>query len=147
VDSLYTVLPFLGGTWIPLDIPPSHEYEWWAKDQKEPILRIRTNEIGGNETITTIEYRDMYLGLDAGLDELNAQIKTFPNPVSDALNIQSNLPLEFLEILTLEGKKIQTFPCHGSMVYSIDCSLLSAGTYLLNVDFGSKRTQRLFVKQ
>src|SRR5574343_275353 len=54
-DSLYYTFPFIGATWIPLPIPSSHEYEWWTNGEKEPILRITTNDILGNETVNSIE--------------------------------------------------------------------------------------------
>ncbi len=147
VDSLYTVLPFFGGTWIPLDIPVSHEYEWWAKNQKEPILRFRTNEIAGNEVVTAIEYRDIYRGLDAGLDELSNALMLYPNPVSNELTIQTEVPCNAVDILSLDGKLIEHIEMMGTKSYTYNPSSLAPGTYQIKVHYDSKVLQRLFVKQ
>src|SRR5690606_27842121 len=48
------------GNWFGIPVPDSYIYEWLATGEKEPILRIRTSEIGGNEVVTAVEYKDYF---------------------------------------------------------------------------------------
>jgi hypothetical protein len=43
-----------------LDLPLTREYKWLAKTQHVPVLTITTREINGQETVTNVEYRDIY---------------------------------------------------------------------------------------
>jgi hypothetical protein len=66
-----------------IDIPLTREYKWLAKNQHVPVLTISTREINGQETITNVEYRDIYRRIirlathDAATD---AALSTYPNP-------------------------------------------------------------------
>jgi hypothetical protein len=65
------------------DLPITREYKWLAKTHHVPLLTITTQEIGGAETITGVQYRDIYrrivrLGIrDAATD---ATLNAYPNP-------------------------------------------------------------------
>jgi hypothetical protein len=130
IDSLYTELPFIGGTWIPLDIPASHQYEWWANGEKEPILRINTTEILGNETVTDIEYRDIYRPEVASISENNIsdQINIYPNPADEYIEIIAPLELETISIRNASGQTVY-FKNIGSKQLSIDISSFDTGFY------------------
>ena len=130
IDSLYTELPFIGGTWIPLDIPASHQYEWWANGEKEPILRINTTEILGNETVTDIEYRDIYRPEVASISENNIsdQINIYPNPADEYIEIIAPLELETISIRNASGQTVY-FKNIGSKQLSIDISSFETGFY------------------
>lgn len=137
MDSLYYTFPFIGATWIPIPIPASHEYEWWTNGQKEPILRITTNEILGNETVTAIEYRDIFRNLNAGLNELELAMDIYPNPVQNDLTISAQHSMNSIELIDASGKVIQHFELSNN-TFVMNVSELSAGTYQLLVksDFG-----------
>ncbi len=92
-------------TWIPLAIPDRHEYEWIANGEKEPILRITTSIVGGNETVTNIEYRDNEI---VGLDELESQFSIFPNPTNSTLTIEGIQQSMSYLILSNDGKVIRS---------------------------------------
>ncbi|GAB2847339.1 hypothetical protein GCM10027044_02950 [Hymenobacter ruber] len=65
------------------DIPLTREYKWLAKTQHVPLLTITTRTIGGTETVTGVEYRDIYRRIirtatrDAATD---AVLTASPNP-------------------------------------------------------------------
>ena len=65
------------------DLPVTREYKWLAKTQHVPVLTITTRLLAGQETITSVEYRDIYrrivrLGTrDAATD---AALAAYPNP-------------------------------------------------------------------
>jgi hypothetical protein len=67
-----------------LDLPVTREYKWLAKQQHVPVLTITTQEIAGRETITGVQYRDIYRRIvlptasrDAATD---AALAAYPNP-------------------------------------------------------------------
>ncbi|MBH8558391.1 T9SS type A sorting domain-containing protein [Hymenobacter negativus] len=65
------------------DIPLTREYKWLAKTHHVPLLTITTRTIGGTETVTGVEYRDIYRRIirtatrDAATD---AVLTAYPNP-------------------------------------------------------------------
>jgi len=131
IDSLYTELPFIGGTWIPLDIPASHQYEWWTNGQKEPILRISTSDVFGNETVTAIEYRDIFRPEFASVAELSNKIICYPNPVDQLLTLTTEVPIKAVYIYSTDGKLIESI---GAVVDNkVDLSFLPSGNYFVSV--------------
>jgi hypothetical protein len=146
-DSIYTELPFIGGTWIPLDLPLVHEYEWWANAEKLPVLKYTTNEVLGNEVVTAVEYRDQYLGLDAGIEELGIEMNMYPNPVKDVLHIQADLQVSQIDVTDQLGNIVSSQELIPANELFLDVSKLAAGTYIVNVYAGSIKATQLFVKQ
>ncbi len=130
IDSLYTELPFIGATWIPLDIPASHQYEWWTNGEKEPILRISTTEILGNETVTAIEYRDIFRPEFAGLidNDISSEVKIFPNPSDDKVEIIAPTELERLSIWNAAGQIVYENENSTSML-TLNVSAFESGNY------------------
>lgn len=68
-----------------LTLPLRREYKWLAKGVHVPVLTIITNQIAGQETVFSVEYRDIYRRLvraTATRDaELEAALTAYPNPV------------------------------------------------------------------
>ena len=66
-----------------ITLPTRREYKWLAKTIHVPVLTITTNEVAGIETITSVEYRDIYrrfvplAGRDAATQ---AVFSAAPNP-------------------------------------------------------------------
>jgi hypothetical protein len=132
IDSLYLELPFIGATWVPLDIPASHEYEWWTNGQKEPILRIRTSQIANNEAVTAIEYRDFYRPEFASLDEtMLSNVEVYPNPINDVLYVNNVQSLHELILIDIQGKEVLKASDLGSTSISLNVSSLETGIYHL----------------
>jgi hypothetical protein len=146
-DSLYYVFPILGGTWIPLSLPVTVEYEWLANGQKEPILKITTQKILNNETVTAIEYRDSYRGLDAGIETLSVEVGVFPNPVVSELTITAGETISSLRIVDASGKIQREEKDIHANKYVLDVSQLPNGVYEVQLFAGDKRGHGSFVKQ
>lgn len=69
----------------------------------------------------------------ASTNELDkSQLKIYPNPVSDVLNIDYSSTISKFIIFDLVGRKIGEFSNSGNL-NSIDVSNLSTGTYLLKI--------------
>ena len=131
--------------WIELPVPPSVEYEWIAKNELAPVLSIRTTNAGGNETVTQIKYRDIYLGLDAGINENTLNLNVGPNPVENELMIKGLKGDEIFDICSLDGKVVLSGKLMNQGSFAqIDMSTLHTGAYLLHVGKGTKSfTQRI----
>lgn len=136
-DSIYMDL-FGSPQWIGLPIPESNIYEWITIGEKEPILRISTSTVLGNETITSVTYRDNYLGLDASLDELGLSMVYYPNPVSDELHIELEEKGANYQLIDLKGRVV----AEGilGLTNTISVKELTVGSYLLQVNLGNKRS-------
>ena len=66
-----------------LDLPLTREYKWLAKTQHVPVLTITTREINGQETVTNVEYRDIYrriIRLGTRDVATDAVLAAYPNP-------------------------------------------------------------------
>lgn len=131
----------------PLDLPLVHEYEWWANGEGEPVLKIVTNEIAGNEVITSIEYRDIYLGLDAGIEENAITFDLYPNPSTDVLNIVSSSAMNQLNVVDLYGKIVRSEKMFGQGMAFIEVETLETGTYMLELQTEDGISTKTFIKQ
>ena len=66
-----------------ITLPTRREYKWLAKTIHVPVLTITTNEVAGQEVITSVEYRDIFrrfvplAGRDAATQ---AVLSAAPNP-------------------------------------------------------------------
>lgn len=142
LDSIY--FTFQGfGTWIPIPVPLTHEYEWRSTSDKESVMKIRTNEVMGTETVTAIEYRDNFNGL--GLKESTWKVAFYPNPVVNELHISTEEKAENFVIVDQAGriwKRISGL----SKDQVIDVSDLASGAYSLVVLFSKGYTTVKFVK-
>ena len=135
------------GTWIPLPIPPSSVYEWWATGELEPILRISTSDFGGTETVTDIEFRDSYDPQLAGISELVADVTIYPNPAQNVLNLDGVEIGSSFAIISSDGKLVQS----GSVASTsqlIQLNGLTPGSYTLFIkNANGTFAKSAFVKQ
>ena len=147
VDSIYYTFPIIGALWIPLPIPTSHEYEWWANGEKEPILRITTNEVLGNEVVTAIEYRDMNRYLDAGITDLTTDFKVFPNPATNEVNISVKQGMTGFKVFDSKGILIESKVLDMQTEAQIDVANYAVGVYQIQLISGTNSSVKTFVKR
>ena len=129
-DSIYQTF-FGTGSWF---APPSFtttEYEWWTTGKKEFLVRATVGGFGQNQT-PTIEYQDIYLGLDAGLSAPSFEISFYPNPAADWCYFQSVKPFDFLEIMDASGRVVLRHENAALQGY-FDISTLPNGTYTVRI--------------
>jgi hypothetical protein len=132
IDSLFLELPFIGATWVPLDIPASYEYEWWTNGQKEPLLRIRTSDVFGTETVTAIEYRDIYRPEFAQIEDVESvNVVVAPNPASDVLFLESSHKMNKISLMDAAGRIVYTQICNGLGNLYLPVSDVDRGLYSL----------------
>ena len=84
-----------------------------------------------NQT-TTIEYQDIYLGLDAGLSAPKLDISFYPNPASDWCYFQTAMPIDYLEIMDASGRIVLRHENAALQGY-FDISALPNGTYTIRI--------------
>lgn len=126
-DSVYISVQGFG-LWLPIPLPIAHEYEWRSTADKEAVMRIKTNEILGNETVTAVEYRDNFNGL--GLEELKLTMAVYPNPVVNELNVTMDQQVDYLVIVASNGQIMERVEVKNAQTV-IDVSELSTGAYQL----------------
>jgi hypothetical protein len=146
-DSIYTDVLILGGTWIPLDLPNVHEYEWWTNGELMPLLKFTTNDVLGNEVVSSIEYRDFYLGLDAGIEELNWNAEMYPVPATDLLTVRSEKNLTKATVVDQFGRQVLQENLSHTPWVVFDVSGLTPGVYTIRLFAGDFATSKKFIKQ
>ncbi|MNY35208.1 hypothetical protein D3C86_1695980 [compost metagenome] len=104
-------------------------------------MKIRTNEIMGNETVTAVEYRDNYLGLN----EVDVNVSFYPNPVINELHVSMAEPAESFVIVDRSGRICDRIP-GASKELVLDVSQLASGSYTLVILFSKGSTSVQFVK-
>ncbi|MBF9142210.1 hypothetical protein [Hymenobacter properus] len=85
----------VGGISQGFDVPVTREYKWLAKTHHVPVLTITTTLVAGQETVTNVEYRDIYRRIvrlstrDAATD---AALSAYPNPSAVGSPLLLSLP-------------------------------------------------------
>lgn len=131
VDSIYQTF-FGAGTWIAPPAFTTTQYEWWTTGKKEFLVRATVGGFGQNPGAPTIEYQDVYLGLDAGIATNEFLIDLYPNPASEWCFFSSSVPVEKLSVFNMNGERVLEHPTASVQGY-FDISNLSAGTYTICV--------------
>src|SRR6218665_1309020 len=125
VDSFYVSLNG-NGTWIPIPVPTSHTYEWRTLTEKESVMTISTSEVGGDEVVTNVEYRDNYNGL--GLDNNEVTLSIYPNPVADELKFELSSNTSHVSIIDSKGKVVYQSKLEANSG-SVDMTNFASGAY------------------
>lgn len=143
-DSVFLAIGGTTGFWLPLPIPMAYEYEWRAVEEKEPILLIKTALTLGSETVTAIEYRDQFLGL--GIGENNVEVTVGPNPANDKLIVSAAALIEQWSLVSMNGQVVRTSN-HLANTLTIDLSNLARGEYQLILQTSKGISCQKFLKQ
>ncbi|MBC6696603.1 hypothetical protein [Hymenobacter sp. BT190] len=72
----------VGTTSQGFDLPVRREYKWLATGQRVPLLTITTAQVGGQEVVSNVEYRDIYrrIVLKNGPSLAETALQLYPNP-------------------------------------------------------------------
>jgi hypothetical protein len=144
IDSI-SLEVFGQSMWIGVPIPDAHIYEWWTNGEKEAVLRIETSEVGGNEVVTNVEFRDNYNHNLVGIEEQEMNVEVYPNPVINDLHINGVETGANYSIVDMSGSIV----IQGvlSNQGTIDVRELASGSYSLILLNNSRLTQTTFVKE
>lgn len=114
----------------------------------QSMNKIQVQIAGGSSIATMTTYSDNFK-LEAGPDptgifdlKLNNQVSVFPNPVRDIMQIKSATPMKYIELYTLDGKKICLFNGHNKELIQVNNPIRTKGIYLLKISDISGNTVR-----
>lgn len=143
IDSIYQ--SFFGApSWFGAPPIQTIEYEWIGQNRKDVLLKIVVNNANGIEQVQSIEYQDVYLGLDASIDENKFIFSAYPNPIVDYINIKSTAPIKEASLFDAKGMKLEVITLFDKTELSIDLRDYSPGFYILNLDgYSSSQTIRV----
>jgi len=136
IDSVYQTF-FGAGTWFGTPPIARTEYEWFGLNKKEWLLKV----IMTNGNVTSVEYQEDYLGLDAGVEEMDLNNMIYPNPVHDFLTIENTTDLESVVVFDLKGKAIAEYASLELQQGQIDMRTFTSGYYL--VQLNSKQSSKI----
>lgn len=132
------------GTVFGLDIPVTYEYEWIAKNEKTPILRITTTELMGNETVVSIEYKDYdFLNIESLATD---KLIVYPNPATNELNLSWKLGRKNVKVYQLDGTLVCDFS-FDEKVEKFNISDLASGMYFLSIECEGESSTTSFIKE
>jgi hypothetical protein len=86
--------------------------------------------------VNIVEKSSLHCGESNGIAEVAAQnVSIYPNPVKNELFIQSEQPVEKVEIINLSGRTVETLRATSLQngAQSINVSSLPAGVYLVKI--------------
>jgi len=121
IDSIYETF-FGTGTWFGTPPTQTIEYEWIGQNKKDVLLKIVVANANGTDQIRTIEYQDIYLGLDASITENDFNATIFPNPTSEDVQVNSSTNLKQITINDSQGKLIKSLLNVYVKSYNLDLS-------------------------
>ncbi len=129
---------------VPIPVPESHEYEWRALEEKEPILLVKTSSIQGNEAVTSVQYKNNYtVGI---IEEEQVSVSIYPNPVQDWMLIESPTKFQEYSIFSTDGKLILDGKLANGAQQLIDVSSLKSGSYMIQLNSNAGVSVKNFVK-
>lgn len=132
IDSIYQTF-FGTGSWIGTPPIDRTEYEWWTNGKKEYLLKVVTTNFNGNQNISSIEYQEPYLGLDAGMDELSFELSLYPNPAEDLCFFESQKAVDNVIFYDQFGDIALETSFNSVEKAYIDIQSLSPGIYFCHL--------------
>lgn len=116
-------------TWTALPTPDQIEYQWFANGQKIPVFSVVTSDIAGNETITSIRFKD-HERFFASVEENEFSARIYPNPAANSFAVSFDQIPELLEIRDVSGQLVYS-SIPSSNIINIDASNWNAGLYVV----------------
>ncbi len=147
-DSVYIDAAGFGFA-VPAQI--SHEYKWLAAGKGKPMLQINTNDILGNETVSSIMYQDFGASAIENVNAENSEITIFPNPTSDyafVMPSEKNQNEKML-ITDVSGRVLNEISVSSTSITTIDLTRFSEGIYFVQIlnDGKFESAQKLIVNR
>ncbi len=118
------------GTGTSINRPVEIEYKWLAAGEKIPVLKVVTTA----GQVSTVEYKDNFLGLSTKDEFVNLDFELYPNPASDIVNLNIEGNHEDLQytIYNMQGRVV----LNGNLDRlnsEINVQHLEAGQYIIQL--------------
>lgn len=82
--------------------------------------------------VVSLPIEETFTTFGLGVDDLDTfNMNFYPNPVENSLTIESDLLMDKIEVIAVDGKSVKVFDNIQSNQTQLDLSNLSTGTYLL----------------
>ncbi len=120
-------------------------------DEPDEILEIRLTDPSNNAILLdsiwtlTIQDNDLPVGTSDPLSDA-LQMKIFPNPVAERLNIRLSSEADLLSVTDLNGRVVLFAAQLASGDHSFHVKTLKPGVYMVNLRKGARGITRRFVK-
>jgi hypothetical protein len=144
-DSAYVDFGF-GGTWLELPTPDEVHYTWWSEGNKIPVLKVVAQVVGGNETITRVEFKDYERNL-AGVSENEISAgNIYPNPTNSIVNLAVDKDVNAILIYNVAGEMVYSNSVNQTNL-TLDVQDWNSGVYLVKfISDESVSTGKLIVE-
>jgi hypothetical protein len=93
---------------------------------------VATN-VNGNQNISSIEFQDQYLGMDAGMNELSLSASIYPNPAEDLCFFETQFAVENVAFYNQMGELALNASFNGVQSAYIDIQDLKPGVYFCHL--------------
>jgi hypothetical protein len=133
IDSIYQTF-FGSGSWIGTPPIERTEYEWWTNSKEEYLVKVVVSNFNGNQNVSSIEFQEQYLGLDAGINELSLNASVYPNPTEDLCFFETQLAVENVAFYNQMGELALSASFNGVQSAYIDIQDLKPGVYFCHLN-------------
>jgi|SRR5690554_274500 len=144
-DSLRIVIDVMGfpiDQWVPINRTISH-YEWWDNVNHRPVVRVETERIAGNETVSRLTYFNNNVW---GIDKNNLETLVYPNPSSNIVHIQAKEVIQSYHLFDVTGKEVLSERVDNQTL-QIDISTLPNGIYTLKCSSNNNQSISKIIKK
>lgn len=129
-DSAYVDFGF-GGTWLELPTPDEVIYTWWSEGNKIPVMKVVAQVVGGNETITRVEFKDQSRNL-VGIEESSVfEGEIYPNPANGIVNLIFDENVNQVMIYNVAGEIVYQNTIQSTL--NIDVQNWNTGVYVVKL--------------
>ena len=102
-------------------------------------------EASGEEAVISVNYKDNFLDLNAGIEDTQNSIQIGPNPVINSLFVQGISGSFDYQVIGMYGEVLQKGTEHNHN--AIDLNNINPGTHLIVIDTIFGRTVQKIIKQ
>jgi len=106
-----------------------------------PTARVR-NSSNSSSSRSNIATNNVTLGVHNYTNNSVNEIKVYPNPVTDILQIQTALQIKSIDVLDITGRLIYT-----TTAKTIDCSSFASGVYFIKATTSEGAVVKKFIKE
>ena len=120
-------------------------YQWFASDRPGIVFQLNTLLVNGKERGDGFSY--LISGTTSTAQVASENIKVFPNPFTDKIDISLSSQAEDFELRVLDnaGKFISKYTLDASKASGIDLSSLAPGAYYLQILNGENKVKSVKV--
>ncbi len=106
------------------------DYMWVRENEKDPLLRIQFQHLGGNTTVN-LGYATLFaLGVEQTMSEFKATVS--PNPCADVLSITAAKDIISISVYDISGRSMTNKETTGKNA-TLDISTLNNGVYFVKI--------------